>query len=341
MVKNSTKGKLEELMKKEGVEPLIRDIDKDRMEFFVPLYEDTEISGLVSAGAPFLDSLSDDIKRNVVIELSDFVTKVATTIIYYITDKYHNVNLSEKQCVANAFLQRATIYHKCNHKLTLEGIHSERDGYLLQLSDEYKTIPLTRSVYEHLAMFYYLFEFPKGYEKDIIWNSWLISSKKILLKGPQQYKKEKEKAKKEIELLKEEILSSDLGKECLANPKGNLNKFLRENIVFTIREKKEGYVCEKLSYDKAWVNLYGNRMDLHFLYPIISMHSHPTYKGLLDFCNQSYQTIEFGLYLSCHSLAYLCRLYMKYENIDEKLITGSFSKREQAIYDFLSNRLIL
>ena len=71
------------------------------------------------------------------------------------------------------------------------------------------------------------------------------------------------------------------------------------------------------------------------------MHSHPTYKGLLDFCNQSYQTIEFGLYLSCHSLAYLCRLYMKYENIDEKLITGSFSKREQAIYDFLSNRLIL
>lgn len=306
----------------------------------IPLYDDNELSGVASATAPLNDEIPYIDRERIAFELSDFVFKIASELIYSVSDSPRLKEFSDKEKVAFAFLQRATINHKCNHKLTREGICSERDGFQIPIRDGYKAIPLTRSVYEHLAMFYYLFEYPESQEESkLIWDSWYIGSKKNLLRGnDDMYKAEREKAQKEIEALKKSILSSELTKRCLNEGKAKKEHLLRGDI-FSIRIQGDKDKCsyEKLTYDKAWKYLYNDNADLVLLYPYLSLHSHPTYNGLLGLYNQDRRDNEYSMYLSCNFLACLCRLFMKHMNIEEEVITKNFTQRQYGMYKFLSN----
>ena len=336
--KNPSKIKLEKKLREAGIEPSIRDIGNDMMEFSIPIYDDTLLSGIAYAGFPIKGNVSDSEKRKIVLDLSSFVIKIANKIIYYTLDNLQEFLYAERNKVAFAFLQRSTIFHICNHKLSLEGITTERHGKQCSLVDEYKTMPLTRSVYEHLAMFYYLFNYPdNSNQRDIVWKSWLIGSKKNLLKDNDPvFKKERQKAKEEIEDLIRSLRNNELVEKCISNPKGQFEYFLKSKAVFSVINNKEEYIAEKLTYDKAWKYLYGETVNMSLLYNYLSLHSHPTYNGLSEFNSQD-NNIEFPLYESCHFLAYLCRLFMKQLQIEENAIIGSFTKHEQGVYSYLSN----
>ena len=202
--KNPSKIKLEKLLREAGIEPSIRDIGNNMMEFSIPIYDDTKLSGIAYGSFPIEGNISDSVKRKIVLDLSFFVMKLANKIIYYTLDNLQESLNTESNKIAFAFMQRSAIFHICNHKLSLEGITTERHGKQCHLVDEFKTMPLTRSVYEHLAMFYYLFDFPdNSSQRDIVWKSWLIGSKKNLLKDNDPvFKKERQKAKEEIKDLK-------------------------------------------------------------------------------------------------------------------------------------------
>lgn len=334
---NLYKSKLEESLRDAGIEPEIRDIGNGMMDFSIPIYDDTLLSGIAYAGFPIYGNIPDSDKRMIVFDLSSFVMKISNQIIYYTLDNLEKSLRIEQNGVAFAFLQRAAIFHICNHKLSKEGITIERHKKQCTLVDEYKTMPLTRSVYEHLAMFYYLFFYSESSNQlDIIWKSWLIGSKRNQLKGNNpEFKRERLKAREEIEEIKRDLMKNELVKKCKENPKGQFDYYLNSNSIFTISEK-EDYIAEKLSYDKAWKYLYGERVDFSLSYNYLSLHSHPTYKGLSDFYNQD-ESLEFPLYESCHYLAYLCKLFMKRLQINQDEIIGSFTKREQGIFSFLSN----
>lgn len=334
---NPSKRKLEEALRDAGIEPSIRDIGNGTMEFSIPLYDDTFLSGIAYGGFPIEGNIPDRDKRKIVFDLSNFVTRISNLIIYYTLDNLQESLRNEQNGVAFAFLQRASIFHICNHKLSIEGITTERRGKQCTLVDEYKTMPLTRSVYEHLAMFYYLFFYSDSQDQlDIIWKSWLLGSKRNQVKGNDpEFKKERIKANDEIEEIKRDLMRNNLVRKCKENLKGQLDYCLNSNSVFTI-SKKGDYIAEKLSYDKAWKYLYGDRVNFSLSYNFLSLHSHPTYKGLSDFYNQD-ENIEFPLYESCHYLAYLCRLFMKRLHINQDEIIGSFTKREQGIFSLLSN----
>ena len=305
----------------------------------IPLYDDSELSGVASAVAPLNEDIPYIDREKVAFELSDFVSGIASKLIYYISESPKYKKMSEKENIAFAFLQRASINHKCNHKLTREGICSERYGFQIPISDGYKTIPLTRSVYEHLAMFYYLFEYPESQEESkLIWDSWYIGSKKNLLRSDDDsYKAEREKAQKEIEVLKQSILSSELTRRCLSEGKVK-REYLLKGDIFSIRIHGDKCSYEKLTYDKAWKYLYNDNDDLVLLYPYLSLLSHPTYNGLLRLYNQNRKDNEYSMYLSCNFLACLCRLFMKHMNIEEDIITKDFTHRQYGMYKFLSNK---
>ena len=309
---SSSKRKLKKLLEEAGITPSIRDIGHNMMEFDIPIYEDTFISGLTYAGFPIMGKLPDSEMRKIVLDLSSLVIKISNWIIYYTLHHLQESLKSEKNNVAFAFIQRATISHICNHKLSSEGITTERYGKQCSVVDEYKTMPLTRSVYEHLAMFYYLFGFSdNSHQQEVIWNSWLLGSKKNLLKGNlSELKAKKIEAQEEVKVITESLRNNVLARKCISNPDGKFEYCLKSNSVFTIIEKNNHYVAEKLTYDKAWRYLYGG-IDLSLTYNFLSFHSHPTYIGLSQFNSQE-SNIEFPLYNSCHFLSYLCSLFSKH-----------------------------
>ena len=306
----------------------------------ISLYDDdSELSGAAYAAAPLNEDILYLDRERIAFELSDFVNDIASELIHYVFDLPQYKEMSEEEMLAFAFLRRATINHKCNDKLTREGICSEQDGLKFPINDVYKAIPLTRSVYEHLAMFYYLFEYPESQEeRKLIWDSWRIGSKKNLLRSDDDlYKKEREKARKEIESLKQDILASDLTKRCLNEGKVK-KEYLLKGDIFSIRIQGDKCLYEKLTYDKAWKYIYNNNVDLQLLYPYLSSLSHPTYNGLSWLYHQDKRENEYSMYLSCNFLACLCRLFMKYMNIEEEIITKDFTQRQHGIYKFLSNK---
>ena len=127
--------------------------------------------------APFNEQLAPEKRTAKVIELSELITRIATHIICY-TIVYHQDLLNdERLSIAHAFLQRMTTTHICNHKLTAEGLVYNYQGESFELHEEYKTMTLTRTVYEHLAMFYYLYEMPQTEdEKEQAWKDWKNNS---------------------------------------------------------------------------------------------------------------------------------------------------------------------
>ena len=169
--------------------------------------------------APLNEELPPRQRTDAAIQLSELVMQIVTHVICHVIVDYQEQLKDERLSVAHAFLQRATSTHLCNHKLTAEGIVMEYQGQSFALHEEYKTMTLTRSVYEHLAMFYYLYEQPRNAdERDIIWKYWQINSKKNLLDydagGDTHIVEEQKEALWEIEKLRTEILSSAIGVQC-------------------------------------------------------------------------------------------------------------------------------
>lgn len=129
--------------------------------------------------APFDESLPPRKRTEIVIELSELVTRIVTHVICHAIVDHEELLEDERMSVAHAFLQRVTTTHMCNHKLTAEGIVYEFNGQSFHLHEEYKTMTLTRTVYEHLAMFYFLFVHPKTTEeRDEVWQNWKSNDKK-------------------------------------------------------------------------------------------------------------------------------------------------------------------
>jgi len=128
--------------------------------------------------APFDESLPPEQRTERCIELSELMMKIVTHIICYTLVDYRELLKEERLSVAHALLQRVATTHLCNQKLTKEGLVLEYKGQPFTLHEEYKTMILTRSVYEHLVVFYFLFEHPKTeVERALVWKNWKNSGK--------------------------------------------------------------------------------------------------------------------------------------------------------------------
>ena len=189
-----------------------------------------EVAALVAA--PLNEELRPEERTESCLVMSDLVVRMVTHVICHVIVDYEAQLQEERLSVANAFLQRVTSTHLCNHKLTREGITFEYNGQAFDLHEEYKTMTLTRSVYEHLVMFYFLFAHPKSdEERSVVWNYWKINSKKNLLeenvdrrcegtemRGHENSLKaksdEQRQAETEIEALREEIFATETGRTC-------------------------------------------------------------------------------------------------------------------------------
>lgn len=278
------------------------------------------------------------------LELSELVTRVATHVICHTIVDYQEYLKDERLSVASAFLQRVTSTHLCNQKLTKEGIVYLYNGEAFQLHEEYKTMTLTRSVYEHLVMFYFLFEHPKtAQERSVVWNYWKINSKKNQLDydadGAVRPGEDQEKASREIEELRKEIFSTDLGNKC----RQKLDEWTRigkptQNgcIEFFWRQGKPD--VRRVSYNQAWKYLFAKE-DMTQLYRHLSMHCHPIYDGLLQYQLQTQADEDYDgvpLYLSSCFLAYLCRLFLKRIPEGAKMLRSAFSPQELRVFNTLS-----
>ncbi len=250
------------------------------------------------------------------IRLSERIVEVATYVICRTLVDYQDLLSDERMSVAHAFLQRVTTTHLCNQKLTKEGIVFQYKGEPFELHEEYKTMTLTRSVYEHLAMFYFLFEHPKSVEeREIVWKYWQINSKKNLLEDG------------EIEALRKDILTTKLGKACHKK----LDEWTRVGthpVIGSIEFVGNGdkHDVKRLNYSQAWKYLFDDE-EMESFYRHLSMHCHPVYDGLLQYqdqglSDQGYDGIP--LYLSSCFLAHLCRLFLKMIPDGDKLLKSEF-----------------
>ncbi len=123
--------------------------------------------------APVNERLSPQERTDASIQLSELVTRVSTYVICYTLVAQKELLDDERISIAHAILQRVTSTHICNHKLTSEGLVLRYKDETFELHEEYKTMTLTRTVYEHLAMFYFLFERPKtDEERATVWKEW-------------------------------------------------------------------------------------------------------------------------------------------------------------------------
>lgn len=312
------------------------------MEVYMPIYDNTFWSGIAYASYPIQGDASDSMKNKIIFDLSSFVTKISNNIISYTLTHLKDSLSSEQNNVAFAMFQRATISHICNHKLSKEGISIRKGDKVFTITDEYKTMPLSRSVYEYLVMFYYLFQYADNQDqREFIWNSWKIVSKKNQIQeNLSEFEEERQRALKEYKQLCNNLRNSKLAQKCIACHKGSFESSLSGNTLFTIENEGEDYSPRKLSYDSAWKYLYKGHKGFSLTYKFLSMHSHPTYDGLLQFYNQDI-TIAFPLYESCHFMTYLCRLYMEQMHIEKDEIIGTYTEREKGILSFLSNEGIL
>ena len=276
------------------------------------------------------------------VELSELMLRMATHIVCHTLVDYQELLADERLSVAHAFLQRVTSTHLCNHKLTIEGISYEYNGQSFELTEEYKTMTLTRTAYEHLAMFYFLFERPKtDAERDAVWKYWQISSKKNLLDGiddEEQVDEEQVAVIEEIEQMRQEILASPVATGCrqkldewtrIGNTAGN------GCIMFT--KKRDHYDVRRISYSQACRFLFHSEVMLQ-LYRYLSMHCHPVYDGLRQYQEQPATTQDgdnLSLYFSCIIVARLCRLFLNLLPDGTAIFGNEFSKQERSLFNSL------
>ena len=303
-----------------------------------------DISNIVKA--PVNAKLPPQERLECCLELSELMTKMATHAICHTLVDYEEMLKEERFYVASAFLQRVTSTHLCNHKLTKEGIELKYGDETFTLHEEFKTMTLTRSVYEHLVMFYFLYSHPKtDEERSVVWNYWKINSKKNLLdfdaEGNVTPGTGGETAQAEIEQLRKEIFSTLTGMECsqkldewTAPSKPTQNGC----IAFFWRQGQRD--VRRVSYNQAWRYLFSkNHDDMEMLYRLLSIHSHPIYDGLLQYQGQAMKdegNDGMPLYLSSCFLAYLCRLFLRLLPNGDKMFDNDFSEEERLIFKSLS-----
>ena len=82
-----------------------------------------EVAALVAA--PLNEELRPEERTESCLVLSDLVVRMVTHVICHVIVDYEALLQEERLSVANAFLQRVTSTHLCNHKLTREGITFE------------------------------------------------------------------------------------------------------------------------------------------------------------------------------------------------------------------------
>ena len=301
-----------------------------------------EVAALVAA--PLNEELRPEERTESCLVLSDLVVRMVTHVICHVIVDYEAQLQEERLSVANAFLQRVTSTHLCNHKLTREGITFEYNGQAFDLHEEYKTMTLTRSVYEHLVMFYFLFAHPKSAEeRSVVWNYWKINSKKNLLDYAADDNgtatDEQRQAETEIEALRQEIFATETGRAC----ERRLDEWTRigkptQNGCIEFYRKDGRLEVRRVSYNQAWKYLF-DREGMALLYRHLSMHCHPIYNGLLQYQTQAESDEGYDgmpLYLSCCFLTHLCKLFLRLIPGGNKMLRQAFSEQERYVFNALS-----
>ena len=306
-----------------------------------------EVAALVAA--PLNEELRPEERTESCLVLSDLVVRMVTHVICHVIVDYEAQLQEERLSVANAFLQRVTSTHLCNHKLTREGITFEYNGQAFDLHEEYKTMTLTRSVYEHLVMFYFLFAHPKSdEERSVVWNYWKINSKKNLIESLSRNENSSlqgkatepsAEAEMEIEALRQEIFATETGRIC----KRRLDEWTRigkptQNGCIAFYRENGKLEVRRVSYNQAWKYLF-DKEGMTLLYRHLSMHCHPVYNGLLQYQTQA-ETDEgydgMPLYLSCCFLTHLCKLFLRLIPGGNKMLRQAFSEQERYVFNTLS-----
>ncbi len=299
------------------------------------------------------------------LRLSELVMKMTTHVICHVIVDYDDLLGEERFSVANAFLQRVTSTHLCNHKLTKEGIVLKYKGETFRLHEEFKTMTLTRSVYEHLVMFYFLYAHPKSEEeRNVVWNYWKINSKKNLLdfgaiERPRGVRvdKDADAVRNEIETLRREMFSTRIGMECYQklNEWTALGKTTQNScIAFYWSHGADGqgghgrYDVRRVSYNQAWRYIFNKGHESvanargDQLYRHLSIHSHPIYDGLQQYQDQGLKdegNDGVPLYLSSCFLAYLCHLFLRLIPDGGKMFDDDFSEEERLAFKALCTSL--
>jgi hypothetical protein len=217
-------------------------------------------------------------------------------------------------------------------------------GNQLVKIDGLQTMTLTRSVYEHLVMFYFLFEHPKDDgERRVVWNYWKINSKKNLLDYdadlPESVKAEQDVACAEIEALRKEMFSTEIGNKC----RQKLDEWTRigkptQNGCIEFCQRQGQLDVRRVSYNQACKYLF-KKQDMTQLYRHLSMHCHPVYNGLLQYQTQAVSdegNDGIPLYLSSCFLAYLCRLFLRLIPDGRQLLAREFSQQERAVFNAMA-----
>lgn len=301
-----------------------------------------EVTAIVAA--PLNEELQPEERLESCLVLSDLVVRMVTHVICHVIVDYEELLQEERLLVANAFLQRVTSTHLCNHKLTREGITFEFNGQAFDLHEEYKTMTLTRSAYEHLVMFYFLFVHPKSdEERGVVWNYWKINSKKNLLDYSADENgtttQDQLQAETEIEALRKDIFATEIGAAC----KNRLDEWTRigkptQNGCIEFYRRNGRIDVRRVSYSQAWKYLF-DKESMTLLYRHLSMHCHPVYNGLLQYQTQA-ETDEgydgMPLYLSCCFLTHLCKLFLRLIPGGNKMLRQAFSEQELYVYNTLS-----
>ena len=294
--------------------------------------------------APLNEVLTPEQRLQSCLLMSDLVAKMVTFVICHVIVDYEERMEDERLSVASAFLQRVTSTHLCNHKLTKEGIVFQFKGQAFDLHEEFKTMSLTRSVYEHLVMFYFLYVHPKSpEERSVVWTYWKINSKKNLLdysaEGSRLMKEEQEEAQREIEEMRKEVFSTPLGRLCRKklDEWTAIGKPTQNGCIEFCRTQGQTDV-RRVSYNQAWKYLF-DKEEMMLLYRHLSMHCHPIHNGLLQYQSQGMDDEGYDglpLYLSACFLANLCRLFLRLIPSGNKLLKKEFGKQELYVFNALS-----
>lgn len=292
------------------------------------------------ATAPVNARLTPKKRMESCLQLSELTTKMATHVICHVIVDHEDMLRQERFSVASAFLQRVTSTHLCNHKLTEEGIVLNVQGQAFQLHEEFKTMMLTRSAYEHLVMFYFLYIHPKSdEERSLVWHYWKINGKKSLMS--QESRAATAADSDQTEALRGQMRSTRIGMECWQK----LGEWTApdkpaQNGCIAFSCSRGRYDVRRVSYSQAWRYLFGkSQEDMDQLYRLLSIHSHPAYEGLMQYQDQAQRDEGFDgvpLYLSCSFLAYLCRLFLRLLPEGERLLTNDFSDKEMQLFRALS-----
>lgn len=301
-------------------------------------------NGRQLALAPLDEALSPQKRMQAAMTLSELVMRMVTYVVCHTIVDHRDLLGDERLSVAHGFLQRVATTHLCNQKLTAEGIVYEYDGQQFELHEQYKTMTLTRSVYEHLAMFFFLFEHPRTpMEREVVWKYWQIGSKKNFLDygsdTSAMARKSRGEVVAEIERLRSEMLSATTDAQCCEK----LDRWTRigsptygGSIEFVSKGARRD--VRRVSYSQAWRYLFGDEAMTLF-YPHLSMHCHPVYDGLLQYQDQTdsdrgHDAIP--LFFSCCFASQLCRLFLRQLPEGEAMLRRGFSEHDRQVFATLA-----